>query len=283
MLGMRVPTSLQNGHTPCHEEMQQSLRISVITAAYNNYNTINDALASLAEQTWGDVEHIVIDNCSTDGTSEKISRWKNADRVYIREPDSSLYDALNKGVTLSSGDVVGFLHADDVFHNACCLQRIASTFLRTKTDAVYGDLEYFKQTNKGLKVTRRWKAGYHSVAQFRNGWMPPHPTLYLRRSVIDKHGLFNTDLQISADYEAMLRYFVKGAATLTYIPETLVRMRVGGKSTASLANRMKANREDVLAWRLNNLKPPLGIRVLKPLRKISQFLIAPRTATASLI
>ena len=246
------------------------VKISIITAVYNRARTIGDAIDSVLGQVGCEIEHIVVDGLSKDGTEDVVRGYGNRITKYIREKDSGIYDALNKGVAAASGDVVGFLHADDVLAGPDVGRSIAEPFQNSTVDAVCGDLQYVDADNTE-KVIRNWKAGPYDRSKFLYGWMPAHPTFYLRREHYEKFGGYRDDLQIAADYELMLRMLFKNHLMAQSIDKVLVRMRVGGKSNASIANRLVANREDSRAWELNDLKAPMGLRWMKPLRKIGQY------------
>jgi glycosyltransferase len=177
---------------------------------------------------------------------------------------------MNKGVQLATGEVVGILNSDDFYTSPSVLTKVATAFEDPNVDAVYGDLQYVKANNVQI-VIRTWKSGNYKKKYLYYGWMPPHPTFFVRRSIYEKCGLFNTNLRSAADYELMLRVLLKYNRQVKYIPGVLVKMRAGGMSNASLKNRFRANKEDEMAWRLNNLRPYFFTIWLKPLRKILQF------------
>lgn len=247
-----------------------SLKISVITATYNREDTVQDALDSVSNQTYRAVEHVVIDGASTDGTLEILERNRNRVAILVSERDDGIYDALNKGIGLASGEVVGFLHADDLFASDTVIGRIAAAFRDPTVDAVYGDLVYVSRTDTN-RVIRRWRAGPFSQARLRWGWMPPHPTFYVRRSVYERLGRFDTCYHIAADYDCILRFLGRGGIVPAYIPEVLVKMRVGGASNRSLANIVRKSREDYRALRENQVGG-MGALAWKNLSKIRQFL-----------
>lgn len=218
-------------------------RISVITAVYNSAATLGDALDSVAGQAGADVEHVVIDGASTDGSTQLLQARRADFAVFVSERDSGIYDALNKGIARSSGEVVGFLHADDVFADAGVLGRVAREFQDPSVDAVYGDLVYVSARDTG-KVVRRWTAQPFTPRRLGWGWMPPHPTLYVRRKWYDRLGGFDTRYRIAADYHFILRLFSQDGLRAAYVPEILVRMRLGGASNRSLASVLRKSRED---------------------------------------
>lgn len=244
--------------------------LSLVTAVYNRQATIAAAMDSVARQDVAGLEYIVVDGMSTDGTDEVVARRADVVSKSIREPDRGIYDALNKGILASSGDVVGFLHADDFLASPTALSAVARTFSSGDFDAVYADLIYVDAANPD-RIVRYWKSGKYDVGRFRRGWMPPHPTVYVRREIYEQHGMYRIDHGSAADYECMVRLMVARGIRVGYLPTVTVKMRVGGKSNASIRNRMAANRADQLAWSLNGMKPPLGLRFTKPLRKLPQY------------
>jgi glycosyltransferase involved in cell wall biosynthesis len=246
-----------------------SLHISVITAVFNRAGTLAEALRSVREQRCPNVEHIVIDGGSTDGSLAILDAHKAHIAKIISEPDGGLYDALNKGIREASGDVVGFLHADDQFASPTALARIAAAFEDPAVDAAYGDLVYVKQHDVS-RIVRYWRAGQYTRAQLTHGWMPPHPTFYVRREVYARCGAFDTRYRIAADYENMLRILWRGHVNAAYIPEVLVRMRLGGVSNLSLFNMLHKSCEDYAAMRQNGLGG-LQALLLKNVTKLPQF------------
>ncbi|MEM9588135.1 MAG: glycosyltransferase family 2 protein [Planctomycetota bacterium] len=255
------------------------MKVSIVTAVYNCEQTVGMALRSVAEQSHSSIEHVVIDGMSTDETPSVIAEFKDSVSVSVREPDDGIYNALNKGIRLCTGDIIGLLHADDVLASSRGLERIADAFADPDVDAVFGDLAYVDAVHGG-RVIRYWQEKPFRVSRFRRGWMPPHPTVYMRKSVYEQLGGFREDFEISADYELMVRAFVKHQLRAQYVPQRLVEMRVGGKSNASLSNRRTANREDRLAWEVNGMKPPALLRLTKPLRKLPQYWRRPGPQTA---
>lgn len=244
------------------------MKISIVTVAFRAENTIAAALDSVAGQTWADVEHIVIDGASPDRTLEVIRARAHDGMVVVSEPDEGIYDALNKGFRLATGDVVGIVHADDILADDKVLERVAQAFEDPGVDAVYGDLDYVAKDNPDT-IIRHWEAGSFTRARLRAGWMPPHPTLFLRRRVFETHGLFDTSFRIAADYDAILRYFGAGI-TSAYLPRVLVKMRVGGESNRSLAAILRKSREDYRALRKNRIGGGATV-VGKNVSKIPQF------------
>lgn len=246
------------------------MKISIITAVKNGAGMIEDCIDSVRRQTYP-AEHIIIDGFSTDGTKEIIKKYKNSISKMISEPDHGIYDALNKGIKLAAGDVIGFLHCDDIYAHEKVLEKVEEVFKNKMVESCYGDLLYVKKDNIE-KIIRYWKSSEYRPEKLKFGWMPPHPTFFVKREIYEKYGVFNLELGSAADYELMLRFLLKYRISTAYIPEVLVKMRVGGTSNRSLKNRIRANLMDRKAWRINGLKPYPWTLWFKPLRKLPQFL-----------
>jgi glycosyltransferase len=244
-------------------------RISVVTAVFNKHDTVGQALESALAQTWPDVESVIIDGASTDGTLDVLEKYRDRVGVFVSERDAGIYDALNKGIKKSSGDVVGFLHADDLFADDRVLEKVARQFEDPAVEAVYGDLLYVRHDDT-RQIVRCWRAGNFDAAALRRGWMPPHPTFYARRSVYERLGGFDTRFRIAADYDCMLRFLARGGVRTAYIPEVLVHMRTGGMSNRSLRNILRKSCEDLDAARRNEVGG-IGTILAKNLSKVSQF------------
>ncbi len=247
------------------------MKISIITVCRNSENTIADTIRSVLSQDHPDIEYILIDGGSTDRTLEIINAHRDKIAKVVSEKDGGIYFALNKGLQLATGELVGLLHADDIYPSNDILSKVNTHISTNSTDSLYGDLQYVSRDNIE-KVIRYWKAGAYHEGIFRKGWMPPHPTFFVKRACYEKYGLFNTSLVSAADYELMLRMLHKNRISVCYLPEVLVKMRQGGMSNLSLANRIRANKEDRMAWKLNGLKPAMFTLIRKPLSKIFQFL-----------
>lgn len=245
------------------------LKISVITAVYNRVGLIAQAVRSVQAQSWNSVEHVVIDGASTDGTLDVLQSCVNEQTVWMSEPDTGIYDALNKGLARTTGDVVGLMHSDDFFSDEHVLARVAAAFGDPSVDAVYGDLDYVAKDDTS-RIIRRWRSSDYQPVKLARGWMPPHPTLYLRRRVIEQWGGYDTRYRIAADYDAILRYFGQGQITAAYIPHVLVKMRVGGESNRSLSRIWRKTSEDYTALRRNGVGG-VGAVILKNVRKFGQF------------
>lgn len=246
------------------------MKITVITAVYNRVETIGQALESVADQDYSNVEHVVIDGASSDGTLVEIQGRARPGMRVISEPDDGIYDALNKGIAATTGDVIGLMHSDDFFAYGDVLRDVARCFEDTGANAVYGDLDYVSSSNPD-KVIRRWKSSAYSPPKLSRGWMPPHPTLFVKREVIQRFGAYNTSYRIAADYEAILRWFGKGRIVPAYVPEVLVKMRVGGESNRSIERILRKSREDYRALRSSGVGG-IGALAWKNFSKLPQFL-----------
>jgi glycosyltransferase involved in cell wall biosynthesis len=246
-----------------------AIKITVITATKDCVSTISDCLDSISAQSWQNREHIVVDGCSVDGTFQILFSRKNSISKLISEKDRSVYDALNKGIKNSTGDVIGFLHADDQYVDSLVLERIARAFDDQNLVAVYGDLLYVSNDPRA-RLVRRWRSKPFSQRDLSLGWMPPHPTLYVRREWYLGCGGFDARLKISADYLNILQLFSEPGIKVLHLPHFLVKMRLGGISNRSIKNIIAKTREDLIAIRLMKMG---GVSTLlfKNLRKISQF------------
>jgi glycosyltransferase involved in cell wall biosynthesis len=247
------------------------LKISIITITFNSEATVEDTIRSVVSQDFPNKEFIVVDGLSRDRTMEVVKRYATHIDRMVSEPDKGLYDALNKGIGLATGDVIGMLHSDDIYTNDNVLSKVMQTFASDpEVEAVYADLVFVDRWDVN-KVLRTWKAGEYEPGSFVKGWMPPHPTFFVKKSVYDRFGIFNLDLKLSADYELMLRLIHKHQVKVAYLPETIVKMRMGGVSNTSFFVKLKANLEDKTAWKINKLKPGLFTTFRKPLNKLMQY------------
>jgi len=246
-------------------------RVTIITATYNSAQTIADTLASVRDQDHPDIEHIIIDGASTDDTLRIVSQYPHVQRV-ISEKDNGIYDAMNKGLALAGGEIIGILNSDDLYPDSRVISDVVATMTAGKTDSLYGDLVYVDPGHTD-RIVRTWRSGEFRPRRFLYGWMPPHPTFFVRKEVYHRYGLFHTELRSAADYELMLRFLFRHRISTCYLPRVLVRMRAGGQSNVTWANRLRAHGEDRAAWRLNDLRPYPFTLWLKPVRKIGQFLV----------
>ena len=247
------------------------MKISLITPSYNSARTIARTIESVIAQNYPDLEYIIIDGVSSDNTKDIISSYKDKINIkFISEPDKGIFDAMNKGIKMSTGEVVGILNSDDFFDNENVLATISEVFNDKTTDAVYGDIKYFsKDVNK---VNRYWQTGEYKEYKLNNGWSIPHPALFVHKSVYDKCGLFNPDFKLAGDYEFVLRILKIYKINTKYIPKTFVKMYSGGTSGGSLKQRIKGWKELHKAWKVNHLDIPSFFVVRRLLSKLGQFL-----------
>jgi glycosyltransferase involved in cell wall biosynthesis len=251
------------------------IKVSIITATYNSEDTIKDTILSVKGQSLENVEHIIVDGGSVDGTVDIIKKFSYKGLKYISEKDEGIYDALNKGVKLATGDVIGVIGSDDFYTNDSVLMNVARAFEKKDTDSLFGDIQYVNR-NDTKKITRLWEAGEYERSNFLKGWMPPHLSFFLKKDIYLKYGLYKPEFKFSGDYELMLRVLYKHNITTQYLSGIMITMRNGGASTKNLRNRLKANKEDRLAWEVNDLEPKFYTMVLKPLLKSHQFFARPR-------
>jgi glycosyltransferase involved in cell wall biosynthesis len=247
------------------------MKITVVTAVFNRVETIEKAIISVQSQSHNDVEHVIQDGGSNDGTLDVVKGLELATTHLVSEQDEGIYDAINKGISRASGEVIGLMHSDDFFANDRVLEQVAEAFNNPEVDGVYGDLDYVSAANTN-KVVRHWRSGPYCRELLKRGWMPPHPTLYLRREVFDEWGLYDPSLQIAADYDAMLRYLWKGKIRLAYVPDVFVKMRVGGESNRSFGRILRKSREDYVALRRNGVGG-LPTLIQKNTGKLKQFIV----------
>lgn len=246
------------------------MKISIITATYNSAKTIESAIQSVNNQTYPNIEHLIIDGASKDNTLELVKSYQQThpNIVIHSEPDKGIYDALNKGLQRATGDIIGFLHSDDFFAHDNVLSDIASTFASQNPDGVYGDLKYVSAENTD-RVVRYWKSNPFNLALLKKGWMPAHPTLFLKKEVYQKHGNFDLSFKIAADYDFILRVFNDETLIFHYQDSVFNHMRIGGASN-SLQNITRKMREDYLALKKNKIGG-LSILFQKNISKINQF------------
>jgi glycosyltransferase len=246
------------------------MKITVITVVFNGARTITDCLASVARQTHPDIEHIVIDGASTDGTADLVRSSSARVARFISEPDRGMYDAMNKALALATGEVVAILNADDVYADDSVLSEVEDVFSKTGCDSCYGDLVYVRKDDVA-RVVRHWDAGEYRRDRFERAWMPPHPACFIRRSVYAQCGDFNVSYKIAADYDLLLRFMYKNNISSIHVPRIWVKMRIGGASAGSLRAIITANLECYRAWKNNGL----GINpiwfILKPFSKLLQL------------
>ncbi len=246
----------------------QNIKISLITVVYNAQNTIDRCLDSVVRQKFNNIQYIVIDGGSTDGTIKIINKYRDKISVFISEPDNGIYDAMNKGISLATGDIIGTLNADDFLADADILSDVASIFAQQNISILYGNLDFI-DTNE--KIVRKWRSGEYKSGKFNWGWMPPHPTFYCKKELFEKLGGYKLDYGSAADYELMLRFIHAYKAKVFYLNKVLIKMFIGGISNKNITNRVKALLYDLKAMRNNDILFPFITVIFKPLRKIMQF------------
>jgi glycosyltransferase involved in cell wall biosynthesis len=246
------------------------MKVSLITVTYNSILYLEDCIRSVLEQRGADIEHIIVDGGSTDGTLGLIKKYEKSIAGWISEEDRGMYDAINKGMKLATGEIIGILNSDDMLASDTVIRSIVECFKKYKLDAVYGDLVYVNKTNTN-KVIRLWKGFPYSRFRFNYGWMPAHPTFYLRRDLIGESGGYESHYFTAADYEFMARYLYRYRISARYLPVLIVKMRMGGQSNVTLKGRLRANRRDYLAMKKNKLHFPFLASVLKPIIKLHQY------------
>ncbi len=237
---------------------------------FNGEATIGRCIESVLQQDHDNLEYIIIDGCSTDGTKQIIESYGTEISKYVCETDQGIYDAMNKGIAIATGEIIGILNADDFYASNRVISQIAQIFEEKLVDACYADLHYVDAIDSN-KVIRKWVSGQYNNNSFLNGWMPPHPTFFLRNDCYKRFGNYRLDFGSAADYELMLRMIKKNEVSISYLPEVIVKMQAGGVSNSSFKNRVDANKKDRKAWQVNGLKPRFYSLYLKPLRKLIQF------------
>lgn len=246
------------------------MKVSIITVTLNSEKYLSDCINSVKGQNYKNIEHIIIDGRSTDGTLEIIKKNSRHISYWVSEKDRGMYDAINKGIQLATGDIIGILNSDDMFATADSVKSIVDCFETTHTDSVYGNLIYVDPNNIN-KVIRYWKGASFRRSRFKYGWMPAHPTFYIRREMIEKHGLYENNYYTAADYEFMTRYLFRYKVTSSYLDSMVVKMRSGGISNGNIKSRIRANRSDYLAMKKNKIPFSFFVSILKPLIKIPQY------------
>lgn len=248
------------------------MKVSIITVVYNNCKTILDAINSVQSQSYNDIEYIIIDGNSTDGTLDIIKQNCSQFTKIVSEPDKGIYDAMNKGIKLATGDIVGILNSDDIYADKQVISDVANCFLiNKKLGILYGNLIYVKANNTN-HVVRKWNSKPYFSKYFEYGNVPPHPALFLKKSVYNKVGLFNLEFKLAADYEFMLRLFKKFDFKSQYLNRLMVKMRLGGATNKNLKNITNGNKEIIKAWVYNNFKPPFLLMPHRLLKRLIQFL-----------
>ncbi len=246
------------------------MKVTIITATLNSANFLEDCINSVISQNYKDIEHIIIDGGSADGTISIIEKYKDHIVKWVSEKDHGMYDAINKGMRMATGDIIGTLNSDDILASPEAITEIVKAFNEQHTDAVYGDLLYVDQQNP-THIIRVWKGLPYKRSRYKTGWMPAHPTFYFKRKLLEEYGYYETHYFTASDYEFMARYLFYFGISAYYIPKLLVKMRIGGMSNITIFQRLRANRRDYLAMKRNRIPFPLIVSWLKPLIKLHQF------------
>ena len=246
------------------------MKVSLITVTYNSAKYLQNAIQSVYNQNYSDIEYIVIDGGSTDATLPIIEQNSSCISKWISEKDNGMYDAINKGMQMATGDVIGILNSDDMLASRDIISKIVACFKEQQVDSIFGDLLYVDAENTN-KIHRTWKGMSYKRSLFNTGWMPAHPTFYVRKEIVDQLGGYNPYYFSASDFELMTRYLYKHRISACYLPELIVKMRKGGMSNGSLKKRLKANRRDYLALKQNSIPFALAVSLLKPLRKLPQY------------
>ena len=247
------------------------MRISIITICYNSADTIEDTIKSVIAQNYSDLEYIIIDGGSEDGTLDIVEKYKDKIAKVVSEPDKGIYDAMNKGIGVASGEVVGILNSDDFYHHDTVLLEVAKLFESSKAGAVYGNISYVDRDDKDKEV-RFWRAGEYKKFKLNSGWIMPHPAFFVRKSLYQNYGKFNLDFRIAADYELMLRFLLKGI-NMVYIDKSLVCMREGGFSASGLKQRRLGWMELKNSWEVNGENVPAFFIIRRVLSKLKQYFV----------
>jgi len=247
------------------------MKVSIITISYNSASTIEDTIKSVISQNYSDLEYIIVDGGSTDNTLEIINKYKDKIFKLISEPDKGIYDAMNKGVGIATGEIIGIINSDDFYIDDNILREVVNQFEKADTDAVYGDIVYVDREDISKHV-RYWKAGEYAEKKLNYGWIMPHPAVFIKKEIYNKFGLFNLDFKIAADYELLLR-FLKHGMKISYLPKTLVCMREGGYSASGLGRRKAGWAELKKAWLVNNLSVSRFFILRRILHKVNQYFV----------
>ena len=248
------------------------MKVSIITVVYNNKHTITEAINSVLKQSYNNIEYIIIDGSSNDGTIDIIDFYKDKISVFISEPDNGIYDAMNKGISLATGDIIGILNSDDIYYNEDVINNVVNEFKKdSDLDIVYGDLVYVDKYDTS-KIIRKWVSCSYYNEFFENAHVPPHPSLFLKKFIYSNSGLFNLKYKLAADYEFMLRIFKKFNYKSKYLNSVFVKMRLGGATNKSFKNIFKGNLEIIQSWKDNLIKMPIMLIPKRVVNRLLQFI-----------
>lgn len=250
------------------------MKVSIITVAFNSAETIEDTIQSVLSQDHPDIEYIIVDGASKDGTIEIVQKYRDRITQFISELDSGIYDAMNKGIGLASGDVIGILNSDDFYADSKIISRVVQAFQQRSVDSVFGDLVYVRAENLE-QIVRYYSSAKFHPHQFAYGWMPAHPTFFVKRWAYERYGLFKTDYKIAADYELLTRFLAKNKLSYHYLPEVMVKMRTGGVSTTNWKSNWTLNREIIRGCAENGIQTNLPKVLSKYFTKVFQLVARP--------
>ena len=248
----------------------KQLTVGIVTGTYNSEKYISDCIGSVNEQDYPNISHIIIDGASKDDTLNIIKKMPNRVTRIISEPDKGIYDAMNKGLKNSEGDILGILNSDDFYNSKQAISKVVNAFNTSEADCVFGDLYYVNAENPE-KVVRKWVTGRYSKNAFRRGWHPAHPSFFVRREVYEKYGYFDEELSLAADFEIMLRFIERHGLKTHYIAEPLVRMRLGGATSKNVNNIIEGNKQCIKAFKKNNMRVPFLYPLIRLIPKLKQF------------
>ena len=250
--------------------MTRMKKVTIITTCFNSEKTIEKTIQSVVGQSYSNIEYIIVDGKSSDGTLDIVNKYWDQITTIISEEDHGLYDAINKGINIATGEIVGVVHAGDVYTKDTTLETVVKSMEKKNVDSCYGDLIYVGK-KESRKVVRYWRTGECSEKKLLQGWMPPHPTFFVKKKVYESCGLYDVKLSIAADYDLMIRFLFCNKISSQYIPEVLVRMQVGGKSNKNLVNIMRKMKEDYYALHKSGIPHAFAALCLKNVTKIKQF------------
>lgn len=247
------------------------MKVSIITASHNSVDTIVDTINSVLTQTYPDIEYIVIDGASSDGTKDIVTSFGQRISRFVSEPDEGLYDAINKGIRIATGEIVGILNSDDFFCNNTVIERVVESFMGNEIDAVFGDVQFVDTVNTS-RVVRYYSSKHFKTARFRFGFMPAHSSFYVKRELFEKLGYYKTDYKIAADYELLIRFLYINKISYKYLEMPFVSMRMGGVSNKSIHSMYTLNKEIAKACRENGIKTNYIFIYSKYFSKLFEFL-----------
>lgn len=247
------------------------MKVSIVTGTFNSEKYIEDCVASINNQDFKNIEHVIIDGASNDQTVEIIKSIPNRVEVLISEPDEGIYNAMNKGLKNCSGDILGILNSDDFYNANNVISTVVEEFEKTQADCVFGDLFYVEAENPD-NIVRKWVTGPYKNNSFKTGWHPPHPSFFVKKEVYQKFGYFDEELSLAADFELMLRFIEKHKLKTSYIPQVMVRMRLGGATSKSLKNIIRGNKECLKAFKKNDISPSILYPIIRLTPKLKQFI-----------